>query len=270
MGPAVISPRTPLSPAGAQACGAALSAPHSCCCLRYGRKRLWEAAGARPQQHRGPSVIYPRPWLRASPLREEKLRPRRRLALQPSGTPGSGAGGPLPPHEVAPRGPPPPCLPGRGSVCAFVPRFPPMVSTGLSLGGRRRAACPRPPRPTALCGRAARRCRKDTPPCPRGPSVGPRWASERGPAWPAVVSARRYLFGRFPSMTAPDEIGLGREGRVVSRGGRRVGVGGRPHVCWPDSGSPRTLAFFFRSSSCQRAVNYRISLRFKSLNFKTN
>lgn len=182
VGPAVISPRTPLSPAGAQACGAALSAPHSCCCLRYGRKRLWEAAGARPQQHRGPSVIYPRPWLRASPLREEKLRPRRRLALQPSGTPGSGAGGPLPPHEVAPRGPPPPCLPGRGSVCAFVPRFPPMVSTGLSLGGRRRAACPRPPRPTALCGVASRRR------SPRGSALqeGHAAPSPRAQRWPSL------------------------------------------------------------------------------------
>lgn len=124
MGPAVISPRTPLSPAGAQACGAALSAPHSCCCLRYGRKRLWEAAGARPQQHRGPSVIYPRPWLRASPLREEKLRPRRRLALQPSGTPGSGAGGPLPPHEVAPRGPPPALSAREGLGLRVCPALP--------------------------------------------------------------------------------------------------------------------------------------------------
>lgn len=27
---------------------------------------------------------------------------------------------------------------------------------------------------------------------------------------------------------------------------------------------------FFHSSYCQQAVNYRISLRFKNLNFKTN
>lgn len=31
-----------------------------------------------------------------------------------------------------------------------------------------------------------------------------------------------------------------------------------------------TFLFFVHSSYCQQAVNYRISLRFKILNFKTN
>lgn len=31
-----------------------------------------------------------------------------------------------------------------------------------------------------------------------------------------------------------------------------------------------TFHFFFHSSCCQQSVNYRISLRFKNLNFKTN